>query len=149
VIERAELGARNDDDGQPEIARPVADIVIRRQWNAPAAHALDGKVGEPAGKFKDAAVLGWKIDRPIFRAGGDERRGGFAKMNRIDLVQTEDGVRGHTQKLGIPAVTGGNRLQRGGGMSPGAPIPHQPRGEPGLAHARIGAGDEETGHEGR
>ena len=37
VIERAEPGPRDDDDGQGEVARPFAHLVAGRERHAPAA----------------------------------------------------------------------------------------------------------------
>jgi len=148
VVERAEGAARHDDDGQGELARPFAHLVVFRQRHAPAADALDRDVGEARGGFADGGVEFGEIDGAVLELGGDERRGGLAEMEGIDFVEGEARIHRALECERVLAVTGGERLERGGVESRTAPRAHEPRGEVRLAHAGVGAGDEEM-HGGR
>jgi len=69
-------------------------------------------------------------------------------MERVDFVESEACIHRALEREGVLAVAGGDRLERDGVDSRAAPRAHEPRGEVRLAHAGVGAGDEEM-HGGR
>jgi len=51
------------------------------------------------------------------------------------------------QEFGVLSIAGGDRFERGCVITQRLPGAHKPAGEPGFADARVGSGDEESGHE--
>jgi len=100
-------------------------------------------VGEPRAGLLDAPVQRAEINRAIFGLGGNLRRGRFAKMDRIDFIQRQHLLRRLAQQPRVLAVTRRDRFERRRLVAHPLPAPHQPAGKARLAHARVGAGDEE------
>ena len=146
MVKRAEAVERNDDDGQVELARPIAHFVTRSEGDAPSADALDSEVGEAGVHRLDGEVDHGEIKGAIFRACGEKRGSRFAEMNRVGFIEGEDTAGGIAQEDRVVAVAGGDRLEPGGTMTLGAPRLDELAGEPGFAGAGVGAGDEEAGH---
>jgi len=147
VVQRTEASPRDDDDGQAQIAHPVAHVVTGREGDAPAADAFHGQMRETRAHGFNAFIQCDEIDGTIFGAGGEKRRGGFAEMDGIDFIERQ-GIAGcRAQEHGVLAVARGDRFQGGGGVALSLPGAHEPAGERGLADAGVGAGDEEAGHE--
>jgi len=146
VIEHAEAVEGDDDDGEGEVARPVADIVAGGEGDAPAADAFDRERREARAVAGDGAVERGKVDGAIFGAGGDEGGGGFAEVNGVGFVEGEAIAGSFAEEEGVTAVAGGNRLKGGGVMAGGSPGADEPGGEPGFADTGVGAGDEIAAH---
>jgi hypothetical protein len=83
VIERAEAAARDDDDRIAEIPRPLADLVLRGEGNAPAAHAFHGQMGKKRGHCADVLVQPNEIDGAVFGLRGEKGRGRFKETGLI------------------------------------------------------------------
>jgi len=148
VVERAEGSPRDDDDGNAEVAGPVAHVVAIRKRYAPTSHAFHGKMGEARAQGLDFVIERLEIDGAIFDAGGKKGRGGFAEMERVDLVEGEAGIQRVSEVDSVLAVAGGDGFKRCGVMSQFEPLAHKPAGEVSLADAGVGAGDEEVHGEG-
>jgi hypothetical protein len=146
VIEGAERGAGNHDNGVTEVAGPGGDVIAGSEGDAPTADAFHGEMGEAFLERGDAAVFGGEIDGAVFGGGGDERSGGGGEVVRVDFVEGERGGGGGLEDFGVGAVAGGEGFEGGGGVALGAPAADEPGSEVGFAHAGIGAGDEEGGH---
>jgi hypothetical protein len=146
VVDRAQPGARCDDDRQAEVERQVAHGVPERERDEQAADALGDEdlAGQRAGRRDERRGL----ERRARELGGEVRRDGRAEAPRGDLVGRpprrggEQLVVGRASGLGL-VDPGDDRLERGDVDAFGAQRGGQGRRQDGLADPRVGAGDEE------
>jgi len=146
MVEHAKPVVSDHHDRERKLARPVAYFIAGRQRYAPAPDALDRHVGKTAARRHDGTIEFGEIDFAFFRACGDERRRRFQQMNGIDLIEREDIPCSFAEKDGIHAIPTGDGLERRRLVSLLPPGTGEPTGEPSLADAGIGAGDEIAGH---
>jgi len=87
VVQRAQGAARHNDDGKAKLTRPFTHFVTGREGHAPPANALHGKVGKAGAHGLDMLVQCGEVNGAILGLCGEERRGGLAEMEGVDLIQ--------------------------------------------------------------
>ena len=144
VVDAAETVCDDDDDRQGKAGSEVGDGFLGRNRHEPATGTLDEEGWIFLGEGAEPVPEGIERDAAVFESGGDERGGGLAKPDGVDLIEGQAAVRCGLQDFDIRALAATEWLERNSFKASGAEGAGEECCDEGLSGVGVGAGDEEV-----